>query len=108
MTLTAATTANQAQVVLSWNAISTSSWSPAPDVSYTLYRDDGTTIEAIETNLTGVTHTDSDVTIDDPYTYWVAAVVGGGEAARSAPVSVIAGRANQPPISVGIIAWTGS
>ena len=104
LTLTAATTANQAQVVLSWNAISTSSWSPAPDVSYTLYRDDGTTIEAIETNLTGVTHTDTDVTIDDPYTYWVAAVVGGGEAARSAPVSVIAGGANQPPVSVGIIA----
>ena len=44
------------------------------------------------------------MTIDDPYTYWVAAVVGGGEAARSAPVSVIAGGANQPPVSVGIIA----
>ena len=104
LTLTAATTASQAQVVLSWNAISTSSWSPAPDVSYTLYRDDGTTIEAIETNLTGVTHTDTGVTIDDPYTYWVAAVVDGGEAARSAPVSVIAGGANQSPVSVGIIA----
>ena len=46
LTLTAATTANQAQVVLSWNAISTSSWSPAPDVSYTLYRDDGTSVES--------------------------------------------------------------
>ena len=91
-------------MVLSWTAISTSSWSPAPDVSYTLYRDDGTTIEAIETNLTGITHTDTDVTISDPYTYWVAAVVDGGEAARSAPVSVIAGGANQPPVSVGIIA----
>ena len=105
VTLTAATPASQAQVVLSWTAISIpSSWSPAPDVSYTLYRDDGTTIEAIETDLTGLTHTDSDVTIDDPYTYWVAGVVDGGEAARSAPVSVIAGGANQPPVSVGIIA----
>ena len=104
LTLTAATTANQAQVVLSWTAISTTSWSPAPDVSYTLYRDDGTTIEAVETDLTGITHTDTGVTIGDPYTYWVAAVVGGGEAARSAPVSVIAGGANQPPVSVGIIA----
>ena len=103
VTLTAATTASQAQVVLSWNAISTSSWSPAPDVSYTLYRDDGTTIEAIETDLTGITHTDTDVMIGDSYTYWVAAVVDGGEAARSAPVSVIAGGANQPPVSVGII-----
>ena len=105
LTLTAATTASQAQVVLSWTAISIpSSWSPAPDVSYTLYRDDGTTIEAIETALTGLTHTDTDVTIDDPYTYWVAALLDGGEAARSAPVSVIAGGANQPPVSVGIIA----
>ena len=105
VTLTAATTASQAQVILSWTSISIpSSWSPAPDVSYTLYRDDGTTIEAIETDLTGLTHTDTDVTIGDPYTYWVAAVVDGGEAARSAPVLVIAGGANQPPVSVGIIA----
>ena len=58
--------ASQAQVVLSWNAISTSSWSPAPDVSYTLYRDDGTAIEAIETDLTGITHTDTDVMTATP------------------------------------------
>ncbi len=104
LTLTAATTANQAQVVLSWTAISIpSSWSPAPDVSYTLYRDNGTTIEAIETNLTGLTHTDTDVTIGERYTYWVAAVVDGGEAARSAPVPVTGGGANQPPVPVGIL-----
>ena len=104
LTLTAATTASEAQVVLSWTAISTSSWSPAPDVSYTLYRDDGTTIEAIETNLTGLTHTDTDVTINGRYTYWVAVVVDGGEAVRSAPVSVTAGVGNQPPVAVGIVA----
>ena len=104
VTLTATTTENQAQVVLGWGAVSTSPWSPAPDVSYTLYRDDGTTIEAIAENLTGRTHTDTDVTIDDDYTYWVAAVVDGGKAARSAPVSVIAGAGNQPPVAVGIMA----
>ena len=103
LTLTAATTANQAQVVLSWNAISTSSWSPAPDVSYTLYRDDGATIEAVGTNLTGLTHTDTGVTIGDRYTYWVAALLDGGEAVRSAPVSVTAGGANQAPAPVGIL-----
>ena len=103
LTLTASTMANQTQVVLSWNAVSTSSWSPAPDVSYTLYRDDGTDTEAIETDLSGLTHTDTGLTVGNTYTYWVAAVVGGGEAARSAPVSVIAGRANQPPVSVGIL-----
>ena len=104
LTLAATTTAGQAQVVLSWNAVSTSPWNPAPDVSYTLYRDDGTTVEAIATNLTGLSHTDTDVTIDDAYTYWVAVVVNGGEAARSAPVLVIAGVGNQPPVAVGIIA----
>ena len=104
LTLTAATTASQAQVVLSWDAISTTSWSPAPDVSYTLYRDDGATIEAIETNLAGLTHTDTGVTIGDRYTYWVAAVLDGGEAVRSAPVSVTAGGANQPPAPVGVLA----
>ena len=91
-------------MVLGWTAISIPrSWSPAPDVSYTLYRDDGTTIEAIETNFTGLTHTDTGVTVGEPYTYWVAAVVDGGEAVRSAPVSVIAGGANQPPLAVGIL-----
>ena len=105
LTLTATTTESQAQVVLRWNAVSTSPWNPdPPDVTYTLYRDDGTTVEAIAENLTGLTHTDTGVTIDDDYTYWVAAVVDGGEAARSAPVSVIAGGANQPPVSVGIVA----
>ena len=103
LTLSATTTASQAQVALTWNAISTSSWSPAPDVSYTLYRDDGATIEAIETDLTGITHTDTGVTIGDTYTYWVAAVVDGGEVARSEPASVIAGGANQSPVSVGIL-----
>ena len=104
LTLTATTTASQAQVILSWTAISTSDWSPAPDVGYTLYRDDGATIEAIETDLTELTHTDTDVTIGDPYTYWVAALLDGGEAARSAPVSVTAGESNQPPVAVGVLA----
>ena len=104
LTLTAATTASQAQVVLGWTAISIpSSWNPAPTVSYTLYRDDGATIEAIETDLTGITHTDTGVTIGDTYTYWVAAVVDGGEAVRSAPVPVTAGGANQSPVSVEIL-----
>ena len=103
LTLRAATTASQAQVVLSWDALSTTSWSPAPDVSYTLYRDDGATVEAVQTDLTGLTHTDTDVTIGDRYTYWVAAVLDGGEAARSAPVSVTAGGANQAPAPVGIL-----
>ncbi len=104
VTLTAATTEGQARVVLSWTAPSTSAWSPAPDVGYTLYRDDGITVEAIATNLAGLTHADTDVTIGDRYEYRVAVVVDGGEAVRSAPVSVTAGAGNQPPVAVGIVA----
>ena len=65
VTLTTTTTENQAQVVLSWNAVSTTPWNPAPAVSYTLYRDNGTTVEAIAENLSGLTHTDTGVMIND-------------------------------------------
>ena len=48
------------------------------------------------------------MTIGDPYTYWVAAVLDGGEAARSAPVSVTAGGANQAPLAVGAFCRIGT
>ena len=103
LTLRATTTANQAQVDLSWDAISTTSWSPAPDVSYTLVRGDGTTEEAVEIGATARRYTDTDVTTGNTYTYRVTALLDGGEAIRSAPVSVIAGEGNQPPVAVGIL-----
>ena len=103
LTLTATTTASQAQVVLSWNEVSTSPWSPAPDVTYTLARDDGTTEVAVEKGTTALRYTDTDVTTGATYTYRVTALFDGGEAIRSAPVSVIAGEGNQPPVAVGIL-----
>ena len=103
LTLRATTTANQAQVDLSWDAISTTSWSPAPNVSYTLVRDDGTMEEAVEKGATALRYTDTDVTTGATYTYRVTALLEGGEAIRSAPVSVIAGEGNQPPVAVGIL-----
>ena len=103
LTLTAAATEGQAQVVLAWTQVSTSSWSPAPDVTYTLARDDGTTEEAVEKGTTALRYTDTDVTTGNTYTYRVTALVEGGEAIRSAPVSVIAGEGNQPPVAVGIL-----
>ena len=75
-------------VTLTWTAVDTSVWMPAPSVSYTVYREEGTTVEAIAENLTGLNYTDSDVTAGETYTYQVAAVVTGGEATRSAQVSV--------------------
>ena len=103
LTLTAVATEGQARVVLSWNAVSTSPWSPAPDVSYTLVRDDGTTEEAVEQGTTARRYTDTDVTTGNTYTYRVTALLDGGEAIRSAPVSVIAGEGNQPPVAMGIL-----
>ena len=103
LTLTAVATEGQARVALAWNQVSTSPWSPAPDVTYTLVRDDGTTEEAVEKGTTALRYTDTDVTTGNTYTYRVTALLDGGEAIRSAPVSVIAGEGNQPPVAVGIL-----
>ena len=103
-TLTATSTSGQAQVSLSWTAVATNHWSPAPGLTYTLYRDDGATVESLATNFTALTHTDTDVTLDSTYTYQVAAVVKGGETVRSSRVSVVAGASNQPPVPVETLA----
>ena len=97
--LTASTSVGQG-VVLTWTAADTSSWSPAPTVTYALIRDDGTTVEFLAPNLAGLQYTDSAVTAGAAYTYQVAAVVDGGAAARSTLVEVVAGVANQPPLVV--------
>ena len=104
--LTASTTDGQAQVDLSWTAPETSSWSPAPSVSYTLYRKVGTTVEAVATALATRTYSDTgtDVTLNSRNTYWVAAVIDGGEFVRSTPVSLTVGTVNQPPIAAGVLA----
>ena len=104
LTLTASTADGQAQVNLTWTAADLSSWSPAPGITYTVTRDNGTTVEAVATGLTATGYNDTGVTAGRRYTYRVTAVVDGGEAAQSAPVAVTAGRANQPPVAVGTLA----
>ncbi len=78
------------QVTLSWTAVDTDHWDPAPDVTYALNRDDGTTITVIAEDLSGTTATDTAVRVGTPYTSQVAAVVNGGEATRSGLVTVVA------------------
>ena len=102
--LTASTANGQAQVNLSWTAADLSSWSPAPGITYTVTRDNGTTVATIAQGLTGTAYNDTGVTVGTRYTYRLMAVVDGGVAARSAPVPVTAGRANQPPVAVGTLA----
>ena len=104
LTLSASTADGQAQVNLSWTAADLSSWSPAPGSTYTVTRDNGITVETAGEDLTGTAYNDTGLTVGQRYTYRVTAVVDGGEAARSAPVAVTAGRANQPPVAVGTLA----
>ncbi len=94
-TLTAA--AETTQVVLSWTAVTANHWSPMPDVSYTLYREEGDTVKTLAEGAGGLQYTDSDVTVATTYTYQVAAVVKGGEAAQSARVSVTVPGTIMPP-----------
>ena len=81
-------------VELSWTAVvGTSAWSPAPDVTYTIYRN--TSATPIAEDLTEGAYTDLTVTRDTTYTYQVAAVVDGGEATRSEPSTGVTAP-NQP------------
>ena len=104
LALAATTTSGQAQVDLSWAAADVRPWTPAPNVTYTVYRDDGFTVVAVAEDLTGTVYADTGVAPGARYSYQVAAVVGGGEVVRSARAPVTAGAANQPPVAAGILA----
>ena len=104
LSLSATTADGQAQVNLSWDAADVSPWNPAPSVTYTVYRDDGSTVESLAAGLSGTVYADTGVTTGDPYTYWVAAVIAGGEVARSTAARVTAGAGNHPPLAVGTLA----
>ncbi len=84
------------QVNLSWTAVDVSHWSPAPTVTYTVYRHDGTTLEILSEDITTLGYADTDITVDDTYTYQVAAEVEGGEAVRSEIVDWTVGVEGQP------------
>ena len=101
--LSATTADGQVQVDLSWDAADVIPWTPAPSVTYTVYRDDGSTAAAVAEDLTGTAYADTDVTTGARYTYWVTAVIAGGEVMRSTPAPVTAGVANQPPVATGTL-----
>ena len=104
--LTTTVTPGEDSVELSWTAVDTSHWSPVPTVTYTLYRGDGDTVEAIVRDLEGLIHTDDDVTSGETYSYQVVAVVAGGEAAHSALNSETPG-VNAPATGAPTISGTG-
>ena len=82
------TTANETRVNLNWDAVAASHWTPPPVVAYTLYRDDGTAVEALAENTGSRTYADTDFIAGVTYAYQVAAVVAGGEATRNGWLSV--------------------
>ena len=97
--LTASRTPGMAQVSLTWTAPVVSHWMPAPAVTYTLTRDDGTTLETLAKDLSGLQYTDTGVTPGATYHYQVAASISGGEVARSARVSVTVTDNTPPAVS---------
>ena len=100
LTATPTTTAGQGQIELEWAEVPLSSaWTPAPRASYTVNRGGGENLETIAQNLTVREYTDTDLAGGETYVYQVVAVVDGGEAARSAMVSVtVVG--NERPVAV--------
>ena len=98
LTVTSSLPAEPAQVMLSWTGVSASHWNPVPEVTYTVTRDDGSAVEVVVEQLDGRNYVDTDVNKGYFYIYQVAAVVGGGEATRSAPVSVLVAGGNPLPL----------
>ena len=87
-------------VTLTWTEVDADHWDPAPDVAYTLYRDDGTSVTTLAENASGRSYTDTGTVVGQSYTYQVAAVVDGGEATRSARVSVTVPDSTPPTVSM--------
>ena len=86
--VTAAPSADPAQVALTWTAVDGGAWTPPPEVAYTVYREAGAAAETVEAGVRGTRHADRNVEPGRAYTYQVAAVADGGEAVRSAVVEV--------------------
>ena len=86
-TVTAVPAVDPVQVALTWTAVDGGEWTPAPAVSYTVYRESDGTVETSAAGVRGLGYVDRDVDSGTAYTYQVAAAVDGGESVRSAPVT---------------------
>ena len=93
-------TATGGAVEVRWTGVATHHWRPAPAVRYAVYRTAGPVreLELLAAEVAGPTYTDRAVEPGVSYRYQVAAVVNGGEAARSALVVVAAPGVITPPV----------
>ena len=97
-------TAGGRPVALSWTAVDTSHWTPAPRVTYAVYRTAGGTVERLASGLDALAYRDTTVPADAALTYQVAAEVSGGEATRSAWAAVtVRTPPNRGPEAVGAL-----
>ena len=78
--------AEQDQAVLTWTEVDSGNWTPAPGITYNIYRYKDATVATPAVGLDALEYTDSDAT-DGPYIYQVAAVVDGGQATHSARIA---------------------
>ena len=101
--LTATAPATGVPVELIWTAVDASHWSPAPPVTYAVYRTEDDAVELIANAVDGLSYTDSGVEPDASYAYQVAALVADGEATRSALVTVRTPPPNRGPEAVGAL-----
>ena len=85
--LAATAAAMPAEVTLTWTAAETGARTPAPEVTYTVTREAGSTLATVAAGLRGARYVDAEVQPGSAYTYQVTAVVDGGEAARSTLVA---------------------
>ena len=95
----------RSRVILSWTAVAVHHWSPAPRVTYTVYRDG----KPLQSGLADAKFTDTLPANGNPasHTYQVAAVALGGEVSRSRAVTV-RNRPPPPPAVADQAARTGS
>lgn len=86
-------TTSDGQASLSWTAVAGDHWTPPPEVTYAIYRDDAVIATGVDAN----SYTDTPPGGGSESTaYQVAALVDGGEASRSNLVTV-RNRPPQPP-----------
>ena len=102
--VTATSSGGVSPVDLTWTSVDTSPWTPAPPLTYAVYRTAGDTVERLAAGLDALAYRDTTVAAGATPTYQVAAEVAGGEAARSGwgPVTVQT-RPNRGPEAVGAL-----
>ena len=102
-TLTAPAPAAGEPVELTWTAVDASHWTPAPRVTYAVYRTAGGTVTLLADEVDGLTYADGGLEPGVEYAYQVAALVAGGEAARSGLAVVRTPPPNRRPEAAGAL-----